>query len=415
MRTRDIPSSVILCSATVAWEDGVKATDEFFARKREWSRLKDEMLGTYLVPYLAKLGRAGRPVVIVDAFAGKGRFDDGEPGSPVIILDAIAKTRSSNPAASIKALLIEKRYYKELAKAVAEYADCRVLPGTYEAHARALAETLDRRTSVLLFVDPYGVKSLDFEYFRALAQRELESLELVLNFNTFGFLREGCRLLGIEGFDCGLDSTEYENEPGSPNSVERMNAIADGDYWQAFLQEYHEQGSDIRPAELALAQEYLHRLEGLFAHVTSIPVHERRSHLPKYRLYFGTRHPDGLILMADKMSRVWKEFVNRDRSGQGVLFEEIDFPDMSELEDYSLDDDILRLAETPTELKSMIVMLFERYGITYPESVLKARISALATGEGALLRIDRYPSKTPTGRLSKTMDYGERKIVIRRA
>jgi len=392
----------------------MKTTDEFFTKKHEWSRLKDEILGTYLIPYLAKLGRAGRLVVVVDAFAGKGRFDDGEAGSPIIILDAITKTRSSNPAASVEALLIEKKYYRELAKAVAGYPECRVLPGTYEPHVQALAVVLDRRRSVLLFVDPYGVKSLDFEYFRALAQRELESFELVLNFNTFGFLREGCRLLGIEGFDCGLDSTEYENEPDSPNSVARMNAIADGDYWQAFLREYHERGSDIRPAELAFAQEYLHRLEGLFAHVISIPVHEKRSHLPKYRLYFGTQHPDGLILMADKMSRVWKEFANRDRSGQGVLFEEIDFPDMSKLENYSLEDDILRLTATPVELKSLLVQLFERYGITYSLSDLRNRISELAVGEGAPLMIERYPPKTPKGRLSRSMDYDEYKIIVRK-
>jgi three-Cys-motif partner protein len=392
----------------------VRATDDFFVQKREWSRLKDEILGTYLVPYLAKLARARRPIVVVDAFAGKGRFDDAEPGSPIIIAEAILHTREANPVTRIQGLFVEKKYYRELAGNVAAYADCRVLPGTYEEHVQALAKAVERDTSVLLFVDPYGVKSLDFGYFRALAERRLGSLELILNFNTFGFLREGCRLLGIEGFDCDLDSTDYEDDPDSRNSIERMNAVAGGDYWQGFLQEYHARGHDIRPAERAFTQEYLGRLSGLFKHVVSIPVQEKRSHLPKYRLFFGTQHPDGLILMADKMSRVWKEFVNRDRSGQGVLFEEIDFPDMAELEGYSLDDDILRLTATPVELKGLLVQLFERYGITYSLKYLKDRINELSTGEGAPLRIERYPPKTPTGRLSKSMDFDEYKIIVRR-
>jgi three-Cys-motif partner protein len=392
----------------------VKPTAEFFARKREWSRLKDEILGTYLAPYFAKIAKTRRSILIVDAFAGKGRFDDGEPGSPVIILDAILRTRSSNPGAQIEALFIERKYYEDLAANIAGYADGRVLPGTYEAHVKALAEAVGRDTSVLLFVDPYGVKSLDFGYFRALAERRLGSLELILNFNTFGFLREGCRLLGMEGFDCGLDSTDYDDDPDSRNSIERMNAVAGGDHWQGFLQEYHARGRDIRPAERAFTQEYLCRLRGLFRHVVSIPVQEKRSHLPKYRLFFGTQHPDGLILMADKMSRVWREFVNRDRAGQGTLFEEIDFPDMVELEGYSLDNDILQLAAKPVELKNLLVQLFERYGITYSLKDLRNRISELSVGEGAPLRIDRYPPRTPTGRLSRSMDFDEYKIIVRR-
>ena len=65
------------------------ATRDFFARKHEWSEMKDSILGAYLRPYLAKISRTRRAVRIADCFAGKGRFDDGRDGSPIIIRDAI--------------------------------------------------------------------------------------------------------------------------------------------------------------------------------------------------------------------------------------------------------------------------------------------------------------------------------------
>lgn len=72
----------------------MKATDNFFASKRTWSTLKDEILISYLRPYLAKISHTGFPIMIADCFAGKGRFDDGEPGSPILIATAIEEAYS---------------------------------------------------------------------------------------------------------------------------------------------------------------------------------------------------------------------------------------------------------------------------------------------------------------------------------
>ena len=58
---------------------------EFFDKKKPWSRYKDSILDYYLEPYLAKVARIGKPIVIVDCFAGAGKYEDGELGSPLII------------------------------------------------------------------------------------------------------------------------------------------------------------------------------------------------------------------------------------------------------------------------------------------------------------------------------------------
>ena len=64
-------------------------SDDFFASKKPWSPYKDMVLAYYLKPYLAKVCTLRKPVVVVDCFAGAGRFADGSEGSPLIIAKAL--------------------------------------------------------------------------------------------------------------------------------------------------------------------------------------------------------------------------------------------------------------------------------------------------------------------------------------
>ena len=71
-------------------------TKDFFKEKKAWSLFKDKILDYYLVPYLAKILRTGKPLVIFDCFAGKGKFDGGENGSPIIIAEHIKSLIQNN-------------------------------------------------------------------------------------------------------------------------------------------------------------------------------------------------------------------------------------------------------------------------------------------------------------------------------
>ena len=64
---------------------------EFFKAKREWSKVKDKIVGSYIACYLKTVQHRGRPIIIVDAFSGPGRFGDGSDGSPLIICKTIEK------------------------------------------------------------------------------------------------------------------------------------------------------------------------------------------------------------------------------------------------------------------------------------------------------------------------------------
>lgn len=72
-----------------------KKNNDFFAEKKAWSVVKDELLGCYFMPYVSKILHTYRPLVYVDCFAGKGKFDDGNPGSPLIALEVIDKCQES--------------------------------------------------------------------------------------------------------------------------------------------------------------------------------------------------------------------------------------------------------------------------------------------------------------------------------
>jgi len=392
----------------------MRATDNFFDRKRDWSILKDRILAAYLKPYLAKISRRKEPVVIVDCFAGKGKFDDGKPGSPLLISGAISTFIKGKPNADISAKFIEKKYHADLARILRDAEHCTVLPGRYEECVPLLVNEIPANANVFLFVDPYGIKSLDFAHFEAFATCSTSSLELVVNLNTFGFLREGSRLLALRDFESDEASDVYERDvPDSPNSIERMNAIAAGPYWKDILTEYHKGTIDMHQAEKLFASAYVERLSRLFAYVTNIPVKRRRSHLPKYRLVYGTNHPDGLILMNDMMSRVWQDFVTQDRGGQTTLFREIDFPDVGQFEAYDLTEDILSLASERIELKELIVRLFVRYGITYSETELRTVIKKMESDRR--LQICRDPELTPTGRRATSLNYAKYQIHIERS
>ena len=86
---------------------GHKAGREFFDRKRDWSERKDRVLREYLPPYLQKVAhRPGRPILVVDGFAGPGAFRDGKPGSPLIIRSVLEEAMR-RPGVRVEALFIE--------------------------------------------------------------------------------------------------------------------------------------------------------------------------------------------------------------------------------------------------------------------------------------------------------------------
>ncbi len=388
-------------------------TKDFFREKKDWSLIKDRILDYYLAPYVAKIVRTGKPLIVFDCFAGKGKFDNGENGSPLIIAEHIKSTSQKDASLSnkVNGIFIEKKYYNDLKKNLGGYLNARVLEGTFEDNIHNIL-SIDANSNIFLYVDPYGIKSLSLDNFKQIKDRHFYSLELLMNFNSAGFLREGCRMLKYEGLFKDEELADYESDE-DVNTAERMDSIAGGAYWRDILNAYYGGEIDIYQAEDRFISKYSLKLKDIFQYVINIPIKLKSSHLPKYRLVFGSNHEDGLILMADNMNKKWKELIARQRGGQQVLFD-FEFPDLTLLKGFDLHKDILSfiLEGAGISLKTLIVELIQKYGITFSESDYKKEIRQME--QTSELIIDRVPSVTKTGKPAISMDYGEYNITIRK-
>ena len=173
-----------------------KKNDDFFVKKKPWSKVKDELLGCYLKPYVLKILYTRKPLAYVDCFAGKGKFDDGNPGSPLIALEILQQGLAStklNGNARIGAAFIDLNYATDLQTNLSAYPGIRIVPGAYEDTIENLLYS-KKGWNVFLYIDPYGIKALDCSKFDTFANGQFNTIELLINMNSFGFIREGCSL-----------------------------------------------------------------------------------------------------------------------------------------------------------------------------------------------------------------------------
>jgi three-Cys-motif partner protein len=386
------------------------STKNFFAKKKEWSHFKDTILEHYLVPYTAKIGSTGKPLLFVDCFAGKGKFDDGNPGSPLIFASCIKNYLEKNPGKTLRALFIEKKYARELAENCTGMSCCVVREGSFEENIETILG-YGPQYNVFLYVDPYGIKSLDLSHFEKIIQREFNTLELLVNFNTFGFLREGCRIMKYDKTmeEFSDESNDYESDEN--DDVDAMNRIAGGDYWGDIIRDFKGDKISANMAENDLATKYMDELGRRFRHVVNIPIKVTTDSIPKYRLFFGTNSHHGLFLMVDEMNKIWKRIIDKSRDGQGHLFN-YDFPDMALLKGFSLEGDITEyIARHGGKASALEVTtgLIEKYGITFSVGDYTRKYKEM---DGKSLIITRFPPLTPTGRKSTSMDWDANRIEL---
>jgi len=227
-----------------------KNNKDFFRTKNHWSEIKDQLLGCYLTPYFQKVLITGKPLFYVDCFAGKGKFDDGNPGSPIIALQArdACMDRTTRQHVSIDTCFIELNYARDLSANLVPFNNTngkmQVISGKYEDHIENLLVS-KRGSNVFLYIDPYGIKALDSALFDKFESYGLSSLEMLINFNSFGFFRDACQVMSVDyQTDEALRDLEdlVEFEPtkvyATQQSEDLLNGIAGGDYWQSIVRDY---------------------------------------------------------------------------------------------------------------------------------------------------------------------------------
>lgn len=387
-----------------------KKNDDFFKSKKSWSEVKDQLLGCYFKPYVQKILYTQKPLEYVDCFAGKGKFDDGNPGSPLIALELIKEclsaTRVENPR--IRATFIDLNYAEELKTNLQGYQGVNIICGKYEDHILNLLSRCSN-SNVFLYIDPYGIKALHCSLFDNFAEASFNSIELLINLNSFGFIREACNAMGVQLnlddptlFD---DLVEYEPTQltATDKSIKDLNDIAGGDYWQDIIKDYRAGRIDGYEAEERFAGQYCRRLMENYDYVLNMPLRIKRGQRPKYRMVHATNHPQGCLLMVDNICKRWEAWQNIQSGGQFSLFKE-------DVNNQNIDEEDIRqkIAEyysqvlELTSLNVSMAQFFMRYGPICKTTDVKNVLRALETQGN--IQVVRIPALTAGGKPTKFMD-----------
>ena len=379
-----------------------KADEEFFREKREWSKRKDFILRYYLPAYLPKLATQRRPICVVDAFAGPGQFEDGEPGSPLIICTALENAVRAGLKVPVKAVLIERKadLCSRLSLRIGGFSFASVHEGTFLQHLPEVVR-VSRTHSTFLYLDPFTVDGLEWEGMDQVFSH-LErgvSIEVLLNFNANSFARRGCAALKMAEpppDDQYQDIDEAKTASGPPATIDELNRVVGGDWWQQILRSPDSYEQQVA----AIIERYCSALRARFQEVCCYEVKAHSRHrVPKYVLVFGSRHPDALRLMNDAMCKARDRQAVAEAPRDDTLFE---------MRPKSLVPDLDRL---PGVIKEALTSSMTRGELI--ETVIRRCFCTYSTGEvakavGALIKSGEIMSATGKPRINDD-------VVIRRS
>lgn len=397
-----------------------KNNTDFFKKKNDWSVIKDRLLGSYLTPYFQKVLLTGKTIYYVDCFAGKGKFEDGNDGSPLISLkireDCLTRTNRKDKYGAIKTCFIEMNHAVDLRNNIdsvpISYDAPIIISGKYEENIAACLQN-KKGFNVFLYIDPYGIKALDSEMFDSFKTLGFSTFEMLINFNSFGFFRDACRVMQV---DCQNDSAlqgldelvEYDptSVDTSKQSEQLLSRIAGGEYWKKIVFDYRDGKIDGYQGEQRLSYEYKQMLKQKYSYVLDMPIRLKAGQRPKYRMIHACDHEAGCFLMAQNMQKRKDElFVNIQQQGQMSIF------DMGTIGSSSVEGETYTKEEIEAKVRAHILAMPQKTGITkflatfvneyglLCEFKMIYEILEELTNEG-VINVIRAPHKTQTGRMT---------------
>ncbi|MCH8345057.1 MAG: three-Cys-motif partner protein TcmP [Planctomycetes bacterium] len=301
-----------------------RSDKSFFCDKKYWSKRKDLILGYYLKPYLPKIATQRRPILIVDAFAGPGKFDDGEAGSPLIICSHASAANAKPLPVPVEVLCIEpdNELYDRLEHLLGQFPFASARHGEFLEYLPEIERKASTH-SVFLYVDPFTVEGLDWRAMDRLFQHvgEGHSVEVLVNFNSRSFVRRGLAALRIEVPSIDPDNEDdlpVDAETAESPSLTRLDAVVGGGWWREVLRR-----PDGFPQQVqAVADGYCDRLRERFSEVCPHPVKALPHHtIAKYYLILGSRSPHALPLINDAMAKSREMLADLAKPAEPTLFE----------------------------------------------------------------------------------------------
>jgi three-Cys-motif partner protein len=248
------------------------------------SVFKHAIIRQYMRPFLAMTGSTSEQgrVVVMDGFAGRGRYPDGAPASAELIMQAVRRLQGSRTVAMFFVEDDQDRY-RELDVVVREYVAqglrAKALPGSADDHLdRVIAAA--QGVPLFLFLDPCGALLPFRRLARVVGSARPDvrpQTEVLLNFSADFTRRTAGQLAAGRTGEAG---------------VSRMDATCGGPWWRATAMEALRSSAtgNFEPAAEAVAAGYAQRMASAGSMLqVMVPVRRRLHHQPVYHLVFLTR------------------------------------------------------------------------------------------------------------------------------
>jgi three-Cys-motif partner protein len=351
------------------------------------SVFKHKILDTYVMPFATMTGSKARDrrVVVLDGFAGRGRYPNGSPASAELILQT---SLHASPVV-IESILVEKKRsdFLTLTALVAEYSSRGVrseaLSGSVLTH---LAQVVRQAIGVplFLFLDPCGA-GIPYDNLAALMagpRREVwPPTEVLLNFSA-DLTRRAAGALNAGLLD--------------HDALPVMDRTCGGAWWRQLAQATYAASASgsFEAAAFAVVEEYARRLSAAIgAQAVTVPVRRRAHHQPVYHLVFLSRRTHGIWVFADAIARARQEWMRALGPAEGddadALFSFTDSVDVQiGSEQRSAQEVVARnlraFVAAPGERRlddDPKAVFGERYGVATESTVRKALRALEAAGE----------------------------------
>lgn len=296
----------------------MSTTRDFFEKNLDPKGVyKHAILARYAPVFAQAAGTKPRKAVLLDGYAGAGRYDDGRPGSPLILARVAAKIQTvdtrcvfvekdSATAASLRAAL-----ESDAAK------NCQVVDGDIDHHLDAVVCS-SRDAALLAFLDPFN-KAPPFERIAdTILNRDSQwPTEVLLHISLNTVRRIG-----------GL--VRNKSARGASVTLAGLDPFFGGDWWQASFLEALDEGSTPTEAAEHVAGEYGSRINGRCGcGCFTLDVRARPEAQPTYLLTLFSRHAYGFWRFNDAVSSAQSDW--RAAYSEGQLFDHTPQPTDGEL------------------------------------------------------------------------------------
>ncbi len=291
----------------------------FFEFKKPWSKIKDDILKYYLTAYLPKVAKLRKRIILIDAFAGPGKYNDNEVGSPLIIYDKAEKWVKGRYTAIF--MNKNEKHYKKLSDTVSNYKNENVLSirGDSEILLKNISEILTDQT-IFVYLDPFGIKECKYDTIRPFLERKKQySTEILMKIDMPVIHR-----LGVDPKSKARPLTEKEQMWHN-----RLTLLFNGDYWKNILWTTLK----TEEKEYKLITTYLEHIKTHLPFTGFCPVRAKPNQRIKYFLIFCSRHEDALVIMNDAMCTAYEKamyhaILPAQNSSQTTLFEREDWKEI---------------------------------------------------------------------------------------